>query len=89
MAKRITLNQLGVMIENIEDKVDALGEGQKVLEDKVDTLNNGQKVLKDKVDSLDKKIYQVHESLKNEIKITAMAINEKLEEHMKQPSHAA
>jgi hypothetical protein len=75
MAKQITLNQLGVMIESIEEKVKSLGEGQKILGDKVD-----------KVDS---KINQVHSSLKNEIKITSMIINNKLEEHIKQPSHAA
>lgn len=86
MTKQITLNQLGVMIESIEDKVNALGEGQKIIEG---NLEKGQKSLENRIDSLDMKIDQVHSSLKNEIKITSMVINDKLEEHIKQPSHAA
>ncbi len=88
MAKRITLNQIGVMIEALNDKVDAMGEGQRSLENKVDGLGNRFVGLESKVDRLDKKIDVVHTSLKNEIKSTFYALNDKLDEHLRQPSHA-
>lgn len=87
MAKKITLNQIGVMIEAVDDKVTALGEGQKILEERLGRLENKVDGLDNKVSRLDVKIDQIHTSLKNEIKSTFYALNDKLEEHIKQPSH--
>lgn len=52
-------------------------------------LAEGQNALRDDIKLLDKKVEHVHLSLKNEMKFTYMALNEKIEDHIKQPSHSA
>lgn len=87
MAKKITLNQLGVMIESVDDKVKALAEGHRIIDDKVTKLQSGQGKIEVRLDKMDMKMDVIHSSLKNEIKVTFTALNEKIEDHIKQPSH--
>ena len=93
MAKQITLNQLGVMIESIDNKVKAVSEGHEIIRSEMQQMEQRlSERIEDnslKIGAISKKLDSVHTSLKNEINITAMAINDKLDEHIKQPSHAA
>jgi uncharacterized protein (DUF342 family) len=66
LPKNVSLNQLGVMIESLDSKIDALAEGQKIHDDKFVQL--------------DHKIDAVHTSLKNEIRVTGLALDSKIEE---------
>ncbi|NMA14840.1 MAG: hypothetical protein GX930_06345 [Clostridia bacterium] len=45
-------NQLGVLLENILDKVGVIAEGQRILEKKFETLAQSQQVLEKKFDTL-------------------------------------
>lgn len=66
LPKKITLNQIGVMIESLEEKVDAIAEGQRVHDERFVQM--------------DKKIDAVHSSLKNEIRVTGLALDSRIEE---------
>lgn len=86
MAKKVTLNQLGVMIESVDDKIKALAEGHDALRSEVKQMDVK---LTQRMDKMDMKMDVIHSSLKNEIKVTFTALNEKIEDHVKQPSHTA
>ncbi|MFH1683791.1 MAG: hypothetical protein ABIA67_02780 [Candidatus Margulisiibacteriota bacterium] len=89
-----------VLLEEIRDKVQIIAEGHNVLLNGQETLHSEIKGTKSEMkqmeerlgnrisgaeNKLDKKIDYVHASLKS----TFYALNEKLEDHIKQPSHAA
>ena len=74
-----------ILLENVSTDIKAVAEGQSVLQRQVDSLGQD-------VKALDKKVDAVHSSLKNEIKVTAMALDSKIEEirsdlkeHIRQP----
>jgi len=74
-----------VLLENIRGDIKGVAEGQSVLQRQADKLSQD-------VNALDKKMDTIHFSLKNEIKITGLALKEeiqavdrKLDEHIRQP----
>lgn len=77
--------RMEVLLEEIRDKVSLVAEGHEVLRSEMRQMEGR---LSDRIDSLDLKVDRVHASLKNEIKITGLAITDKLDEHIKQPAHA-
>jgi len=77
-------NKIDHLDEKLNDKIDGL---DKKLSFRIDNLDK-------KADYLDKKLDTVHNSLKNEIKVTAYAIKDdltrvekKLDAHLRQPAH--
>ncbi|MFH1362084.1 MAG: hypothetical protein ABIH69_05465 [bacterium] len=74
-------SEMRQMEGRLSDRIDRVEVGQFGLMNRIDRLETGQNSLGNKID-------RVHTSLKNEIKITGLAINDKLDEHIKQPSHA-
>lgn len=81
-----------ILLEEIRSNVKLALEGQDVLRSEMkqmeQRLSEGIQGNSLKIGILSKKLDAVHSSLKNEIKITAMAINDKLDEHIRLPSHA-
>ena len=75
-----------MLLEEIRDQVKLLAEGQSAIHSGMERMKEH---LSGKINSLDLKIDRVHSSLKNELNVTYMALNEKIEDHVKQPSHAA
>jgi len=74
-----------VLLEEMRSNFKLLAEGQAVLRGDIKRLGN-------KIDTVDlslrHELAKIHSSLKNEIKFTNLALNEKIEGHIKQPSHA-
>lgn len=58
-----------------------LQDGQKEILGRVERLEDGQEKIKEAIKT-------VHSGLKNEIKVTAGALEFKIDEHLKQPAHA-
>ena len=61
--KKLTDNQFGVILEDINGKFDVLVEGQKVLFEKVDKLETGQEVLFEKFDKVETGLDRVENKL--------------------------
>jgi F0F1-type ATP synthase membrane subunit b/b' len=89
-----------MLLEEIRDRVNIIAEGHDVLRSEIkqvktelsQEMNNTEDRLTAKIEAgegrLERKIDHVHASLKNEIKSTFYALDEKITEHIKQPSHA-
>jgi phage tail tape-measure protein len=93
-----------VLLEEMRDKLQILAEGHSMLNSNMDSMRTDIKELRQglrsemkemegrlnyKIDHVHSSLKQVHSSLKNEINVTYMALNEKIEDHIKQPSHTA
>jgi len=84
-----------ILLEEMKGNFKALLDGHAVLNNKIDHLDEKlndkidglDKKLSFRIDNLDKKLDAVHSSLKNEIKVTTYALNEKLDDHLRQPAH--
>ena len=70
-------DHMEILLEEIRSNVKLALEGHDVLRSEMKQMEH----------RLSGKIDKVHSSLKNEINVTAMAINDKLDEHIKQPAH--
>jgi len=78
--KEITNNQLGVLIESLGSRIGAIAEGQRIHDDKLNKIDDRFDQIDNRLDKMDNKIDTVHSSLKNEIRITALALDSKIEE---------
>jgi uncharacterized protein YoxC len=85
-----------MLLEEMRGNFKVLAEGMDIIRSNVNDLRtnmidmrNDIKRLDNKIDYVHSSLKQVHSSLKNEINVTYMALNEKIENHVKQPSHAA
>lgn len=74
-------SEMRQMEGRLTERIQSLEVNQNLLSKKQDSLSKGQ-------DSLSKKLEAVHASLKNEIRVTGLAINDRLDEHIRQPSRA-
>ena len=78
-----------ILLEEIRSDVKLALEGHGALRSEMKQvgtdLRSGMRQMEQRLDS---KIDRVHSSLKNEIKVTGLAITDRLDEHIKQPSHA-
>jgi hypothetical protein len=88
-----------VLLEEIRDKVQIIAEGHDALRGEMREMEGR---LSDRIDSLDLKIDYVHKNLKNEIKVTSLAlkseinrvedkinrVEDKLDAHMSHPIQA-
>ena len=91
----VTIDKIEALIidgqNKIADRLDKLDGSLRseisTLGDKVNSLDHKVNLLDNKVNSLDKKLDKVHESLKNEIKLTAYILKDELHDHLKQPAH--
>ncbi|MFH1542260.1 MAG: hypothetical protein ABIE84_04130 [bacterium] len=84
-----------MLLEEIRDKVQFIAEGHGLLGSKIDSWGAKVSGLEAKIDRNEqsiarngKKIDAVHRSLKNEINVTFLALNDKLDDHIKQPAHS-
>ncbi|MFH1541804.1 MAG: hypothetical protein ABIE84_01795 [bacterium] len=74
--------RMEILLEEIRSDVKLTLEGHDVLRSELkQAITESQSVLRSEM-------RQMGQSLKNEIKVTGMAIIEKLDEHIKQPAHA-
>lgn len=73
-------DKMQIILEDIRSKVELIAEGHSVLQTQINRLEN-------KVDGLEGRLVRVERKV-DQSQITLYALNDKLDEHMKQPSHA-
>lgn len=87
-------DKMRILLEDIKSKVELIAEGHSILNAKIDRLENKVDGLEGRFDGLERRFdglenrFDRLEKKVDQSQVMIYALNDKLDEHMRQPAHA-